>query len=76
MKVLPDARLQVVTPCKDHHSYTPHGLCRGPEFTILLEYDNPLAAVDCEEYGTEYVSVKQVIHAAFAALTDVGEEDA
>ncbi len=70
MRVLPDARLQVVTPCKDHHHYTVHDDCRGPECTILLEYDNPLAAVDCEEYGMVDVTVEQVIHAAFAALPE------
>ena len=73
MRVLPDARLQVVTPCKQHHRYEPHDDCRyAPAFTILLEYDYPLATVDC---GTEVVTVtvEHVIHAAFAALDDPGE---
>ena len=80
MKVLPDARLQVVTPCKDHHSYTAHNDCQGPEFTILLEYDNPLATVeyDCRHCGSEAqivnITAEQVIRQAFLALPDPEEE--
>ena len=72
MKAMQDARLQVVVLC-DHHKYTPHGDCRGPTFWITLDYDNPLAEVDC---GTETVpiTVEQVIHAAFAALPDNNTE--
>ena len=74
MKVLPDARLQVVVPCDDHHSFTPHGDCKGPTFWITLDYDKPLAEIDCK---TEIVSitVDQVIHAAFAALPEPPTDD-
>ena len=76
MRVLPDARLQVVTPCEDHHEYTPHGDCAGPMFRITLEYDNPLAVVDCGKCGTVDVTVEQVIHSAFAALPDPQKDQA